>query len=178
MFLRNWDKVLAFTMGGESLAINYFYKTYEGKDMNLGNTPNAIQIGKNNDSASSANLHRVRTSYSGYGGVMFGTGTTPPTKDDYKLSGALLTNFSYSAGVSYEYDDTGTTIRAIYTITNIGSDDMTIGEIGLMCNMYDSSNQTDIRKGFIERTVLDTPVTIPADGVGQVTYTIRINYPT
>ena len=31
---------------------------------------------------------------------------------------------------------------------------------------------------WVERTVLETPVTIPAGGVGQVTYTIRMNYPT
>lgn len=29
----------------------------------------------------------------------------------------------------------------------------------------------------INRTVFDTPVTIAAGGVGQVTYTIRMNYP-
>jgi hypothetical protein len=179
MFLRNWDKALAFAMTGQDYASNIFYKSQDGSEMNFGGgTPNTLLIGKNTDGASYASLHKVRTSYNSYGGVVFGTGTTPPTKDDYKLSGTLLTTFSYSAGVSYEYDDTGTTIRAIYTITNTGSNDITIGEIGLMSNMYDASSQVASRKGFIERTVLDTPVTIPAGGIGQVVYTIRINYPT
>lgn len=179
MFLRNWDKAVAFALTGEAYVSNNFYKAQNGSEVNFGDgVPNILQIGKKTDSPSHASLHKVRTSYEGNGGVVFGTGTTPPTKDDYCLSGTLLKNFSYSAAVSTTYDDTGITLTAIYTITNAGSDDMTIGEIGLMGNMCNASNSWPERKGFIERTVLDTPVTIPAGGICQVTYTIRANYPT
>lgn len=107
-------------------------------------------------------------------GIFFGTGTTAPTLDDYTLSGELAvtsSNGSAASKVSGVEDDTGWTISAVYTITNTSDADITIGEIGLVasCNgVYP----------MIERTVLDSPVTIPPGGVGQVTYTIRMNYPT
>lgn len=180
MFLRNWDKTLAQVLSSAAFGA-LTYKSHKGEDLQFTAEPasiiKTIQLTKNENSAGVPSLHKVQTSYGTYGGVVFGTGTTPPTKDDYCLSGTLLTNFAYSAGVTATPDATGVTIKAIYTITNTGSSDMTIGEIGLMCNMYDASNQVDFRKGFIERTVLDAPVTIPAGGIGQVTYTIRINYP-
>lgn len=182
MFLRNWDKAVACALGGSTYYSDkddVKFKTYEGKETSISTgSKNVVYLGDNADKASIPSLYKVQTSYVSGGGVMFGTGTTPPTKDDYCLSGTLLKNFSCSVGVTRNSDDAGTTYKAIYTITNTGSNDMTIGEIGLMCNMYDESNTTDIRKGFIERTVLDAPVTIPAGGIGQVTYTIRINYPT
>ena len=182
MFTRNWDKALAHTIANAP-SDSLKYKNYKGNELMVSSgAPEILKIATNADSPCNASLHKVRTSYHTYGGVVFGTGTTPPTKDDYCLSGTLLTNFSYSAGVTTTPDANGVTIKAIYTITNIGSADMTIGEIGLMGNIYSSgntsANQSDDRKGFIERTVLDEPVTIQAGGVGTVTYTIRMNDPT
>ena len=109
-------------------------------------------------------------------GVYFGTGTTPPTMDDYKLTGDVFTSHSTVTSVTAVHEDASSTITAQYTVCNTGTADVTIGEIGLVSTIYQGSS------GFgymmIERTVLDAPVTIPAGGVGQVTYTIRMNYPT
>ena len=111
------------------------------------------------------------------GGVCFGTGRTAPTLDDYSLSGALITTIAASAAVECICDDDGCTLTALYTITNSGSNAITVNEVALVTNTeyqyyYEQS------KVMLERTVLDEPLTIPAGGVGQVTYTIRMNYPT
>ena len=73
-------------------------------------------------------------------------------------------------------DESGLTITALYTITNTGSSAFTIGELGLIAATY--TNVSTNSKCLVERTVLDTPVTIPAGGIGQVEYTITFNYPT
>ena len=107
-----------------------------------------------------------------YPGVIIGTGTTPPALDDYCLSGDLITTFTGSVNITQELTDDGVSYTALYTITNIGTESFTIGEIG----MY--GGVTSGVAVLLERTVLDSPITIPAGSVGQVTYTIRFNYPT
>lgn len=177
MFTKNWYKALACAMTGQNTPGCQF-KSHQGSDFKISTASFVVnQIGKNVDKAGTPSLHKVRTAYNTYGGVVFGTGTTPPTKDDYCLSGDLITTISCSSAVDYEFDDTGITFTAIYTITNTGSSDITIGEIGLMCGLYSDSDTNALYKSFVERTVLDTPVTITAGGLGQVTYTIRMNYP-
>lgn len=123
-----------------------------------------------------ANMRGLRTTYATYGGAVLGTGTTPPSLDDYRLSGDMITDFNYTSTVSIEEVDGGVEYTAVYTITNAGADEFTIGEIGLFGTTYGSSSAS--YAVLIERTVLDEPVTIPAGGVGQVTYTIRMEYPT
>lgn len=120
-------------------------------------------------------------------GVVFGTGTTPPTVDDYCLSGEIIpSTVTATAAKSVESDETGRTITVVYTLTNTGADAVTIGEIGYFVNSdkaafatlgsYGNGYYRNI--GLLDRTVLDTPVTIAAGGVGQVTYTIRMSNPT
>ena len=102
------------------------------------------------------------------GGVAFGNGTREPSMNDYTLSGSLVTAFTASALMS----KTDNTITVTYTLT--ATADITISEIGLF-GLYYSGNRYPF---VLERTLLDTPVTIPAGGVGQVVYTITLNYPT
>ena len=123
----------------------------------------------------------LRKRYTGSeSGVILGNGNTPPTLQDYKLSGNLITSYEYSSSVSSLQVEEGIEITATYTITNTGSENMTISEIGMIAPVC--SGSTTAADGsyvnLVERTVLETPVTIPAGGVGQVTYTIRMNYPT
>lgn len=121
-------------------------------------------------------------------GVVLGTGTTEPTIDDYTLSGDAITTISsnYTVENSIDEDEMGATRTAMYTITNTGDDSITIGEIGIFVERRWQSKTTTgtsprpYHHGFvmIERSLLETPITIPAGGVGQITYTIRMNYPT
>lgn len=111
----------------------------------------------------------IRTHANDYG-IIFGTGDTPVTIDDYKLSGNIVTNIAGNTVINHEFVDGGHETTCVCTITNTGGSSVTIKEAGLMMANYSLA--------LCERTVLDTPVTIPAGGVGQVTYKIRLNYPT
>lgn len=113
-----------------------------------------------------------KTSGNYMSGVAFGDGNAAPTLDDYVMSGNHMTNYSASAVINKEQDDEGVVISCIYTITNGSDAAFTISEIGLY-----GVSPNDGCAALVERTVLDSPVTIPAGGVGQVTYTIRMNYP-
>lgn len=104
-------------------------------------------------------------------GVYFGTGTTA-SEDDYKLSGTAITGISISTVCSAESDENGLTSKAIYTITNGNSQSITIGEVGCFIGAFGNSSSS-VYIFLADHTILDAPVTIPAGGIGQVTYTIR-----
>lgn len=106
-------------------------------------------------------------------GVCFGNGTTPPTENDHCMEGDLLTNY----GCSQTYEFSKDSITFTYTITNNGSDPFTISEVGLLGYAYvGNGNYRYYSSGILlDRTLLESPITIPAGGVGQLTYTIRMN---
>lgn len=109
--------------------------------------------------------------------VVIGTGTQEPTQDDYKLSGNMITGIASTVNATYSVDEDGVQITSIYTITNKNSEAITIGEIAYVGGCNYRSGGGDLLTTLFERTVLDTPVTIEPSGVGQVTYTIRVNAP-
>lgn len=105
------------------------------------------------------------------GRVIVGTGDEPPKFDDYKLSGSIISTISGQGNVTVTNDDDGMEYRSLITITNTSAtDEITIKEIGATIG--------NSATGLLDRTVLDSPLIIPPGGVGQVTYTIRMNYPT
>ena len=117
-------------------------------------------------------------------GVFFGSGNTAATIDDYKLEGTILTNCtcSYTDGSYFESDGSSSTNRFTYTITNNNDTDITIGEIGLFCEYHNPSKKSystyDHVYYMFERTALENPIAIPANGgVGQVTYAVQLDYP-
>ena len=112
-------------------------------------------------------------------GVLFGDGNTAVTINDHCLSGNVipLSSDNVRVSITNEASDSGLTVKARYTITNVASTDITIREVGLM-EGYRYHNDSSDAAVLVDRTVLDTPVTIPAGDVGQVEYTITSNYPT
>ena len=115
-------------------------------------------------------------------GIVFGNGTKEVSFDDYALSGDIFTTFTATSGYTFSHDVDGMTVTTTATLTNTGTSDFTVSEVGLYGwqSAYTSqtTSSTTMCRFMVERTVLDTPVTIPAGGIGQVTYTIRMNYPT
>lgn len=107
-------------------------------------------------------------------GIVLGSGMTPATLDDYCLESRITSGLSGSVSLT---SDPNNDLLYTLVLTSTSTDDITIGEIGIMSYAYTGQNGGNALV-LIERTVLDTPVTIPAGGIGQVTYTIRMNYPT
>lgn len=113
-------------------------------------------------------------------GVIFGTGNANPTINDYKLSGDLVKNVSVAAYKTTTENPDGSEIyEATYTLNNNGNESVTIGEVGLCYKAHNTAyGSSGGGYALFERTTLESPITIEAGGVGQITYTIRMNYPT
>ena len=107
-------------------------------------------------------------------GIVVGSGRTPATIDDYKLESMITSGLSASIAKSIDSDND--TIIAL-TFTNTSSADITIGEIGYVGTVYIDNNFGGSKYVLLERTVLDSPVTIPAGGIGKIEYSIKLNIP-
>ena len=177
MFTRNWYKALAAVATKTSGKDTYI--SVDGISTNsIAESEYYIQYGRDSDVRQCPSIYRLRTAYTGNGGIILGTGTTPPTMNDCKLSGDLVTGYIYAATVQTNIDDYGATTTAMYTITNTSNKTITIGEIGMIAQMSSTGAGTSQTHALLERTVLDVPLTIEPEGVGQLTYTIRFNHPT
>lgn len=120
--------------------------------------------------------------YDGYNyGIKAGSGTTAPTEDDYKLESFLadivdnIIVFRTSGNVMITRGYTNDTpyITFSITVTNTSANAVTISEIGMFgwaaVSIAGTASMTTV---MLDRTLLDTPVTIPAGDTGLVTYTI------
>lgn len=109
-------------------------------------------------------------------GVAFGTGTTPPTRADYKLenqvpSGSLsFTNNSESVAAE---DGGQWSAVASYIVKNTTDSDISISEIGYFGEVNTgSSTSGKFYSCLMERTVLAEPITIPAGQAKVITYKV------
>ena len=168
MLTRNWYRVASYLIVGQDANYVPLCKNVKDTEVKMGTSYNLPYWTLNNAAK------YLRTSYASgttaYG-LYFGTGNTPPSLDDYKLSGDIISGITVSYAVTSAGDNIDSDhaeITMTFTITNGNTQEITIREVALVT----------MAGIMVERTVLDTPVTIPAGGIGQVTYTIRMNYPT
>ena len=163
MFLRNYYSILGTAFFGKKMTIKGLSggeKTLYYSDVNhcsplLGFFQNSVSIAETNTS-----------------GVMFGTNSTPPTFEDYTIDNSGVSVAGTIAKTVNINDNGSVTAVLNCTLTNTGDAEITISEAGLKVAL------TNTGSVLFDRTVLDTPVTIPAGGVGQVEYTITFNLPT
>lgn len=173
MFTNNWLKAIAnqVTNGGVKMT-----SVSGGVATTVDNASPVLALYKKADYANTPSMYALRTNYSSAGGVVIGNGTTEPAVTDYRLSGDVLSGYSYTSSVTREETDEGATITAVYTITNNNTSAIQVSEIGLIAGS--SNNNNESIKCLLERTVLDIPITIEPGGVGQVTYTVTVPFPT
>lgn len=163
-------------VGENTYSSSYKYKgigSYRARD--FFNYVKAVDVSQNTRTATGTNL----LSY----GLVFGSGNTPVTVDDYRLSGDPILNITYSRTENYSYEEDGSsgTISCTYTITNNNDTDITIGEVGMFAETswqtyYGSTPYTNFFYMY-GRIALESPITIAPGGVGQVTVTEQFNYP-
>lgn len=103
---------------------------------------------------------------------ILGRGTTPATVDDYNLEDMITSGLSCSWAIAVDEDK-----DAIHklTLTSTSNEDITIGEIGIAGNVNVAGNWYSV---LLERTVLDSPITIPAGGLGVIDYAVKVPIPT
>lgn len=105
--------------------------------------------------------------YPNYRGIVFGSGTTPPQKTDYKIENHIADGLTYfNNGTS----ETNNIVNWIQTVQNTSSEPITISEVGLFSS---GGGPYDICV-LLTRTVLDNPVVLQPNEVK--TFTITIDY--
>lgn len=118
---------------------------------------------------------------SGTAGIAVGSGSTPATVDDYCLENMITSGITATIPTSSTttYDNTHKQYVASkdIAIANNGSASITISEIGIIASTRyaDSVGASASSTGtvLVDRTVLDSPVTIPAGESGVVRYEFR-----
>ena len=175
MFLDNYYRILGM----------YFAQRFDGVSLTLTNGVSVKAYYYNVNTAPynfcMESLSNLSTNY-GSNGVIFGDGTTPPAASDYCLSGNVVTGIVASSTRSATCTDNGSENTVLFTITNNNIKSVTISEVGYVgYNQYytgPTGSGSYSERFLLDRTLLESPITIEPGGVGQVTYTLRMNYPT
>ena len=110
---------------------------------------------------------------SGTEGIVLGSGTTPATVYDYALESLITSGLNANVVRSA---DGGDNLVYVLTLTNTSVEEITIGEIGIVDQAY-TGEGSGYKQVLMERTVLDSPVTLSAGAVAVVTYTISLAIP-
>lgn len=113
-------------------------------------------------------------------GIWLGSGTTQESVTDYGLETRITSGLSGTCQIdgNNTLDLNGNPqIKMILTLTNTGNTDVTVSEISYMQNVYMANDQNGTGKTnapiLIDRTLLNTPVTIPAGESAAITYTLK-----
>lgn len=113
-------------------------------------------------------------------GIHFGSGTTTATEDDYYLESKIRAGLQFQLGVVNGMDEAGNPyIRydiLVTNVNNIGGNSITIGEIGytqnvIVINAAETGN--DRVTVLLDRTVLNTPVTLAPQEYAMIRYTLK-----
>lgn len=119
-------------------------------------------------------------------GIVFGSGNEPVTYEDYTLSGDVVMDYTASYTISDDFSGDRGTRTVIYTLTNSGTEAITIGEIAQLGGIYQSRRYSSSSYNYyyiynnvlLARSALETPITIEPGGVGQITYSLSYIIPT
>lgn len=118
-------------------------------------------------------------------GVAFGTGTTAPTENDYTIESIISSGLTLSSTPSkqYYFDSENDKYYVYYdfTLANNTESDISISEVCLFATIYPGDTKgvtpsTSVYNNFsilIDRTVLETPIVIPAGESGVVRYSME-----
>lgn len=110
-------------------------------------------------------------------GICVGSGDTAPAITDYQLEDPITSNLQASVVQYTDTDNNGNPyLQYDITITNNGGSDVTIREIGYRQNLHGATTLGGTgsnRVCLIDRTVLAEPVTIAANGIATIRYTLK-----
>jgi hypothetical protein len=110
-------------------------------------------------------------------GVYFGSGSTPATREDYKLESPIESGLSItnpSSLVWLETDGGNCSAVADFVLRNTSGAKIVVREVGFVSALI-RQNDGDFYPCLFERTVLDNPVTIPAGEAKLIEYKVTVS---
>lgn len=110
--------------------------------------------------------YRSTSYYPNCRGIVFGSGTTPPQKTDYKIENHIADGLTYSNNSTSKANNI---VNWVQTVQNTSSEPITISEVGLF-----TAKGSEELCVLLTRTVLDNPVVLQPNDVK--TFTITIDY--
>lgn len=122
-------------------------------------------------------LNNLETSY----GISVGSGSTPAAATDYNLESIITSGISISVSINSDNNNLDANgnpeLKMIVVVTNTGNSSVTVSEIGYfqkvrLSNSASGGGDND-RALMFDRTLLNTPVTIPAGESTAITYTLK-----
>lgn len=171
MITRNFKNILATCMARSSGA--YGALPIKGTTGNIGYTNPGSNSTPFPYSVGVISLSLSKTSV----GICVGSGNTSATENDYELDNQITSGLSGNTNVTKSVENGKLYLVLDVTLTNTSSGDITVKEIG-----YVQSHQYVTSQGgsstannfpfLMERTVLDSPVTIPAGNFATIRYKI------
>ena len=177
MFTVNYYKLLRQAAYGRGFSGIYAID-YNGNSRQLFGNQNSQQYLFPQTSSYTYMQGSISSSVNSSAPVMFGSGTTPPTVNDYKIEKLISTGLTINNTESVRsVTDEGVIFTNIYTLTNTSSIDITISEVAWYAYSYYSASASNNTHFLLDRTLLDSPVTIPAGEMAQVTYTLNWKLP-
>lgn len=115
-------------------------------------------------------------------GIHVGTGDTAATENDYTLASLITAGLSGVITLSKGMDANDCPyVTYNLVLTNSTSADIVVKEIGMFqqesCGASAGATSGLSNRVFmVDRTVLDTPVTVPANGNAAIYYTLKTSY--
>lgn len=116
-------------------------------------------------------------------GICLGTGTTPVTYDDYRLSGDVIPNklAMVSKDRTYDFNTHRWTATLTATYSNTGDEAITISEWGIWRNNNDYTTTAFSNASttccLVFREVLDEPIVIEPGTTATLTFSVEIPMP-
>lgn len=181
--LTSWAKKV-FNLGGQTNVIptcgtiqtaSITAKHYDGTDIYIAGNPYAQPWG-------SFVAGAVATESAG---IVVGSGDTAASENDYVLANKITSGLSATVAQSTAYDSETdkTSAYSVITLTNSTGSDIVIKEIGCYAvfgtatELGGTINTGGGRRkcALIDRTVLETPVTVPANGNAVIRYSFIFN---
>lgn len=112
-----------------------------------------------------------------YDGIVLGTGTTAPSEDDYRLENIITDGLTASITTNSGVENGSPYGDINLALQNTSNAAITITEIGITRSLYDATSfggtSGNSHRYLVDRTVLDTPVTIAPGGTAIITYTLK-----
>lgn len=139
-----------------------------------------FDIGGNMRAQISSPAEGLATSYSSVkGGVYFGTGATPATREDYNLETVISSGLNAVGGTGFFKDD-GNGKYSFYrdfVLTNTTEESITVSEIGCFVPIRTNTGSSGVQLWpiLMERTVLSEPVVIQPGESKLITYKLTFN---